>query len=239
MKENLKITIIGNGNVANHLYSAFKGAADVNKVDSRTLDGLNQPMDVILICVSDNAIEEVASRVADIDAIIAHTSGSVSLSALKGKKTGVFYPLQTFTKGVELDYKEIPVFIEGSDPSTVSKLKEVGSLFSNKIIMADSESRKKLHLASVFACNFTNALAGISEETLKDTGIDFSVILPLMKQTINKLYKLSPKEAQTGPAVRGDNNVIEDHLKMLASNPGVQEIYKQLSQLIKERNNVV
>ncbi|MCH5235208.1 MAG: DUF2520 domain-containing protein [Muribaculaceae bacterium] len=231
------IAIIGNGNVASHLHTALKDKTEVVLVNSRTLEGLPENPDIVLISVSDNAIEEVAQRLPKTDAIVAHTSGSTPMTILKEDKIGVFYPLQTFTKGVELNYSEIPVFIEGSSPTVVEKLKELAQLFSNDVREADSESRRKLHLASVFACNFTNALAGISEEILKDSGIDFSVILPLMRQTLNKLGKLSPKEAQTGPAVRGDTVVMDKHLDMLESKPEFQHIYKQFSKIIKDRNN--
>ena len=234
------IAIVGNGNVANHLYKAFKDKTEVVKVNSRTLEEFPENPDIVLISVSDNAIEEVCEKIPDTGAIIAHTSGSIPLTILKGNKTGVFYPLQTFSKGVDLNYKEIPVFIEGSSPDVVAKLKETASIFSEIIEEADSESRKKLHLASVFACNFTNALAGISEKILNKSGIGFHVILPLMKQTINKLEKVSAKEAQTGPAVRGDSKVISQHLQMLETQPLFHDIYKQLTLLIqKEKDNVL
>ena len=231
----MKIAIVGNGNVACHLYKALKNKSEVKMVNSRTLKELPEDSDVILISVTDNSIEEVSKKILPTDAIVAHTAGSVPMTILQGKKIGVFYPLQTFTKGVELNYKEIPVFIEGSDPEVVQKLKEVAALFSQYVKEADSEVRKTLHLASVFACNFTNALAGVSEDILKDSGIDFSAILPLMRQTINKLEKISPGEAQTGPAARGDSKVIETHLKMLESKPEYQEIYNQISNIIKNR----
>lgn len=229
------IAIVGRGNVATHLFEALSNKTEVCMVNPRTLDSLPLDADIILISVSDNAISEIAKKIPQSDAIIAHTSGSIPLEALdtSHNRTGVFYPLQTFTKGVSLDYREIPFFIEGSSPEVIKKLKNLGSLISNNVNMADSEQRKKLHLASVFACNFTNALAGISKQILEEAGIDFSTLIPLMKQTVNKLENLTPEKAQTGPAVRGDSIVIDTHLKMLENQPEFQKIYSLLTQFIK------
>ena len=228
------VAIVGRGNVASHLFIALKDKVNVCLVNPHSLEGLPEKPEFILLAVSDNAIEEIVKKLPSSDSIIAHTSGSISIDSLKekGKNYGVFYPLQTFTKGIELDYSEIPVFIEGSNSLTISKLKKLASLFTNDIREADSEARRKLHLASVFACNFTNALAGVGKDLLEGTNIDFSALLPLMKQTVNKLQYLSPSEAQTGPAVRGDSIVMQKHLRMLQSNPLLQDIYNIFSTLI-------
>ena len=229
------ISIIGNGNVATHLYNALKDKTEISIINSRSLETLPQNTDVILICVSDNAISEIVSKLPSSDAIIVHTSGSIPMDILKkyGLEYGVFYPLQTFTKGIDLEYSEIPVFIEGSSERVVEKLKEIASLFSNDIHNADSEMRRKLHLASVFACNFTNALARISQSLIEKSGIDFSVLRPLMKQTIKKLDVISPEEAQTGPAVRGDSIVIDKHLEMLSDHPDLKMLYQQMTKIIQ------
>ena len=233
------IAIIGRGNVASHLFNALKDKTNVCLVNPHTLEGFPMDPEIILISVSDNAIGEVLDKLPETSAIVAHTAGSIPMDILKDKteKYGVFYPLQTFTKDTPLDYSEIPVFIEGSSPEIESKLRNLAALFSQNIHVASSEVRKNLHLASVFACNFTNALAGVSENILQDSGLSFKVLLPLMKQTLAKLENLSPKEAQTGPAVRGDTNVINAHLQMLESNPALQQLYLTLSHLINPSLN--
>lgn len=230
------ISIVGKGNVATHLYEAFKNKVDVVMVNPHTLEDLPTHSDIIIVCVSDNAIEEVASRLPQSNAIVVHTSGSMPMDILQShtKFYGVMYPLQTFTKGVFLNYEEIPVFIEGMNDNVVKKLKTIAALFSKDIREADSVSRLKLHIASVFACNFINALARISKDLMDESGIDFSALKPLMKQTINKLDVLSPKEAQTGPAVRGDSMVINRHLEMLSSRPEIQNLYQQLTDIIQD-----
>ena len=230
------VTIIGRGNVASHLYQALKDKTEVTVVNPRTLEELPAESDFIIISVSDNAIREIVEKLPPTDAIVAHTAGSVPMECLKGASDnfGVFYPLQTFTKGITLDYSKIPVFIEGSSPEVVSSLKRLAVLFSENVREADSEKRKNLHLASVFACNFTNAMASISRSLLEDAGVDFSALVPLMQQTVNKLQDVSPEKAQTGPAVRGDTNVMESHLKMLENRRDLQQIYSILSQYISK-----
>ena len=235
-----KIAIIGQGNVGSHLFNALKDKAIVETVNPRTLENLPSDADLILICVSDNAIEEVVSRLPESNAVIAHTSGSIGMNVLKeqGGKYGVMYPLQTFTKGVDLNYKEIPVFLEGSNLETLEILKETAALFTEDIRYADSEQRRQLHLASVFTCNFVNALAAIGEDLLKKSGIDFSAVRPLMKQTVNKLDLLTPQEAQTGPARRKDTKVLETHLSMLSSKPEYQLIYRLLTETIQKHYEI-
>lgn len=229
------IAIIGRGNVATHLYAALQTKKKVCIVNPHTLKELPEEAELYLICTVDSAIGEIASKLPQTDAIIAHTSGSVPMKELEGinKNIGVFYPLQTFTKEIKLNYKEIPVLIEGSSPEVIEKLKNIALLFSEDVRTADSETRKKLHLASVFACNFTNAMAGISLDILQNSNLDFSILHPLIKQTVSKLSFLSPSEAQTGPARRRDNKVIETHISMLQERPDLQELYKLMTNIIQ------
>lgn len=227
----MKINIIGNGNVATHLGKALWGKADVNNVNSRTLENLNVDADISIISVSDNAIEEVADRIPPMPGIVAHTSGSVPMDILKGKheRCGVFYPLQTFSKDVELDYAKIPFFIEASDSLSEKKLLELAESISCNVRLANSEERKALHIASVFACNFTNHLWHISDTLLKENGFTFGMILPLLEETLRKVSAVSPFEAQTGPARRNDTKVTEAHSRLLSAHPQYQEIYNLLT----------
>lgn len=236
-----KISIIGTGNVGTHLYNAFTSLApalDVKLVNPRTLEGLTKDNDVILIAVKDDAIPEVASRVAGHGAIIAHTSGSVPMEILKNsaRHYGVFYPLQTFTKNKELNYKEIPFFIEGSSRETSAELSELAGWISPHVYEADSPKRKRLHIAAVFACNFSNHLVSIADDILHENGMDYTVLLPLLNETVGKLQSLSPAKAQTGPAVRHDHTVMEAHEKMLERQPDKLAIYRLLSDSIMNKN---
>lgn len=235
-EEKIKIAIIGKGNVGTHLYTAFSPYAETTLVDSRTLGNLPEHCDVILISVSDRAIGDVAEKLKGKARIVAHTSGSVPMEILSdtGNAYGVFYPLQTFTKGVNLDYSEIPFFIEGDNAETCAVLQAIAGLLGAKSFKADSSRRRKLHLASVFACNFANNLVAVADELLQEEGMDYKVVLPLLKQTVSKLSRLTPEEAQTGPAVRGDRPVIDAHLEMLAERPEYHAVYSIMTRNIEK-----
>lgn len=235
--EPLKIAIIGRGNVATHLSRAFAGPAEVTMVNPRTLDSLPADADLCLISVSDDAIPAVASRLAALDAVVAHTSGTTPMSVLAEagcRRTAVLYPLQTFSKDVPLDYAAIPVFIEGNSDESLDIARRAAELFSEKIIPADSDVRRKLHIASVLSCNFVNHLWALSEELLAEDGISFDLLRPLIAETLRKTSEVSPKQGQTGPARRHDRRTIDAHLEMLADRPVLHQIYSLLSQSISD-----
>lgn len=239
-KTKRKVTIVGTGNVACHLFKVLSSVKSREEwetviVNSRTLEGLPELSDLILISVKDDAIPEVALRLIGKGKTVAHTSGSVSIDVLKGiaKEYGVFYPLQTFSKKRELNYKEIPFFIEGNDEQAFKTLRELASEISAEVFEADSQIRKKLHIAAVFACNFSNHLVSIADDLLHEEELDYKVLLPLLKETIGKLDSLPPREAQTGPAVRDDESVMTIHKEMLRERPELQTIYQLLSDSIR------
>lgn len=228
------INLIGSGNVATHLERAFKDKAEIFVVNPHTFEGFNTNADFSIIAVSDNAIREVAAKIPDSESIIAHTSGSTPADILsfKGNKYGVFYPLQTFSKARDLNYKEIPFFIEACDDDTESRLLKLASLVSDNVSIADSEKRKALHVASVFACNFANHLWNIADQILKNNGLHFNMIQPLLKETLNKTKDLTPAQAQTGPAIRKDTNTMASHLDFLSDNIEWSELYRMISSCI-------
>lgn len=229
------ICIIGRGNVATHLCVAFAGKTEeLYNIDSRTLEDLPLDADLYILSVSDDAITEVAKRLPELKGVVAHTSGSTSLDALSSFKgnIGVFYPLMTFSKEAILDYHKIPVFIEASETKTLEVLKNAAQLFTDKVVEMTSAQRLRLHIASIFGCNFVNALWNVSSQLLESDGIPFKYMLPLIEEMVDKLHYMSPSEAQTGPAKRGDFATLKKHEDELASQPELEDIYKQLSQLI-------
>lgn len=232
------LDIIGRGNVATHLYNAFRNINDVtvNMINPHTLAGLNPNADLILISVSDNAISEVAAKIPEGSAMIAHTSGSTSIDTLSdNKRYGVFYPLQTFSKGKVLNYSDLPFFIEGSDEATTKSLCDVAGLLSNKTFRADSNQRRALHVASTYACNFVNHLWSIADDLLQKNGFSFEVVRPLLQETLSKTAVMSPFDAQTGPAIRKDTKTIDSHLKLLSDSnvdKDIIDIYNLLTSSI-------
>lgn len=233
----MDICIIGNGNVGSHLVKAFKRKGSVITINPRTLENLPSSADIYIIAVKDSAIEETALRLKGVTGIITHTSGTTPLSVLasSGSPHGVLYPLQTFSKDVPMDYSQIPMFIEGSDPLTTEKIREAAHLFSDKVYIADSKGREQIHIAAVFCCNFVNYLLGLSSDLLNDSGIPFSVLQPLVNSTIKKAFSLPhPSEGQTGPAARNDTITMNRHMESLKQKPLVKSIYETISQGISE-----
>lgn len=228
----LRVAVVGRGNVGTHLVKALTPLAIVESFDSRRASEIKCEFDYILIAVSDRAIHDVAAALPKSDAVVAHTSGSIPLEALQPfqSKIGVFYPLQTFSKEKTMDYSEIPFFMEGIDDETTEKLRELALKISPSVYLADSEQRKKLHLASVFACNFVNYLYSNAWQIMDDAGLPTEVLIPLIHETAEKVSRINPKDGQTGPAARKDLPVIHSHLAMLENDSHKAQIYRLLTE---------
>lgn len=193
--------------------------------------------DVALIAVPDAALASVAAALqVKPGTVVAHTSGSQPLSILnpvEGAETGVFYPLQTFSKTKTVDFQQIPILLEARDEETLQLLLSLAQSISSTVEAVASGARKQLHLAAVFACNFTNHLLGISRELLEEANLPHHLLQPLLQETIAKAMQQHPYTVQTGPAIRHDQNVIEAHLHMLQQQPQLQELYRLLTQSIQ------
>lgn len=194
--------------------------------------------DLYLLAVSDRAIAEVAARLPiPPGAAVAHTAGSVPMEAIPAKfaRRGVFYPLQTFTKGRPVDFRQIPLLLEASTPELYAELEGLAGRLSGAVFPADSARRSQLHLAAVFACNFTNHMYALGEEIARRAGLDFGLLRALVTETAAKACASpSPRSVQTGPAVRGDRNTQERHESMLESLPELKRLYHTISQSIWE-----
>ena len=189
--------------------------------------------DLYVISVSDNAISEVSEQLPFKNRLVVHTSGTSDISVLHDKnRKGVFYPLQTFTKGKEIDFAPIPICLEAENESDYQLLEKLGNCISQKVVRISSEQRKSLHVAAVFVCNFVNHLYQIGNEICEENNVPFEVLHPLIQETAHKIMELSPKEAQTGPAVRNDQKTIEKHIDFL-TNENQKEIYKILTKSIQ------
>lgn len=248
-----RVAVVGRGNVGSHLGRAFTDVADVITLDPHQPQVmLAADADFIILAVSDSAVAEVAEHITGLWApedepgaeyvsrpVMVHTSGSMSADALSvwpGAR-GVLYPLQTFSKDRGLDYSRIPFFIEGDTPDTEEALAGLARLISKTIRHADSERRAILHLGAVFACNFANALWDIADEILSEGGYTVRDMLPLIEETVAKLETLTPRQAQTGPAARGDMGVIERQEKALVRRPVDRAVYKLLTEVIMKHKD--
>jgi predicted short-subunit dehydrogenase-like oxidoreductase (DUF2520 family) len=248
------IVLIGAGKLATQLGSNLvKRGFNIRQVYSRTLSNaellankldayftdklsdIQQDADLYIVSVADSVLKDVALRMPQMNGIVVHTAGSLGLDLLQRfDKHGIFYPFQTFSKDREVDFSTIPILLEGNCKAVTDELNSIAGQLSSTVMLCDSNQRQQIHLAAVFACNFSNHLYAIAEEILLQNNIDFDVIKPLIKETANKLDLLSPKQAQTGPAIRGDANVINKHLKMLENNLELHALYQTMSKRIMD-----
>lgn len=246
----MKIVIIGSGNVAYHLAKAFtEKQIPVSQIFGRNeialkeiSNELNIPYssqnledgDLYLISVNDSSIEEVSSKIQNKNALVAHTSGSVSRDTLSGNyRKSVFYPLQTFSKYKKIDYSDIPFFIDAETDEDKLILKTLAETISDKVLFADDEKRKYIHLTAVFACNFVNHLYARAKEISDSQDIPFEYFLPLINETTQKINELEPKLAQTGPAIRNDEKVLKLHETLITDDEHLK-IYKTMNESIKK-----
>lgn len=254
----MEIVFIGAGNLATQLSLAFQRAGHtVSQIYSRTeesasalalrlgcqcstsFDEVRTDAQLYVISVRDAALQQVAEGLYASfmtrgfpDAVFVHTAGSMSLDLLPMPRRGVFYPMQTFSKHRNVEFARIPVFVESATDEEM--LLALASDLSQCVYRLNGSQRKYLHVAAVFACNFTNHMYDLCSRILKEHDIPFDVMLPLIDETARKIHDISPHEAQTGPAVRYDENVINRHIKML-STERMKRIYQILSESIHDK----
>lgn len=249
-----KISIIGTGNVAFHLGHLLRNNGfNIHEVCGRTknttqelaqilnssacleLGKMKSDADLYLVCVNDDSIREVLGKLSPITALVAHTSGNTPMNVFQEygfDAYGVFYPLQTFSKKEPLPKTEIPFCIEANTSEGETQLLALARQLSSLVHKVDSNQRKTLHLAAVFACNFTNHMYHIAESIANNDGLDFELLKPLIQETAQKIKQQSPKKVQTGPAIRKDEATMQRHLEML-NDDGYRELYRLISESIQ------
>src|SRR5690606_9616359 len=223
------INIIGAGNVVYHLLQALNKSSQykIQNIAVRSLEkalnfipeelivtNINQlkKTDITLISVTDNAIEQISDNIPYKNSLVVHTSGTTALEVLNSKnRKGVFYPLQTFSKSKKINFKEVPLCLEAENETDLNELKNLANTLSDSVYEISSEQRKSLHVAAVFVSNFVNNMYQIGNEICIENNIPFTILKPLIKETADKINYLSPKEAQTGPAIRFDTKTIDAH----------------------------
>ncbi len=234
----MKIAVVGKGRVATHLLQALmRSGHEVTECGGRQrVQAVPADADVIILAIKDDAISVVAEEFADRNCLVVHTSGSVAMDAIPSVHRGVLYPMQTFSVEREVDFRKVPLFLETVQEDDMSLLIRLAASISDTYMPMDGERRRVMHLAAVLCCNFVNHLYDIAHEILSKENIPFEVLLPLIYETGAKIRKLTPHEAQTGPAIRWDEQIIARHLDML-SNPRHRDIYRILSESIKETHS--
>lgn len=242
--------ILGAGNVATHLYRALKEAKgvaivqwynrDSSKLQSyqnevQIIDKINDltVADIYIIAVTDDAIEEISTKLSFTNRFVVHTSGAMSLHTLdKKNRRGVFYPLQTFTKDQAIDFSEVPICVETERKEDRPLINSLAEALNCKYYRVNTDQRSALHLAAVYVNNFTNQLYRVGHEITESQSVDFNILKPLIKETAKKIETISPYMAQTGPAKRNDKKTIKKHLRMLEKDIH-KDIYELMTKSIK------
>jgi predicted short-subunit dehydrogenase-like oxidoreductase (DUF2520 family) len=258
------VVIIGTGNVAYHIADSFCDLKKVNLIQVfnhrktkaakefskhfhcnlvTEYSEINTNADIYIVAVKDDVIAEVAKELSSLKlkGIVVHASGSIDISVLKSasKFVGVYYPLQTFYKGAKINWKETPLLLEANSKSTLNILKKIANSVSDKVKEVDSKKRLQIHLAAVFACNFTNAMYVSAYDIIENnlSKKDTELLMPIMQHSFQKLQNTHPKNAQTGPAMRNDKHVMKKHLDLIKQNKQLAQVYKTLSDLIVYQQN--
>ncbi len=253
------ITIIGSGNVATHFALAlFKAGHPICEVYSKTaknaellaekvnakpvseLQQLSNHNGIYLLSVSDSAYEKLANDFPYPNKTLVHTAGSVSMEILSKATSnyGVLYPFQTLSKSKEVDFRQVPLLYCANNQQLEQTIQEIGISIAENVSFADDHQRKMLHICAVFACNFANHMFAVAEDLAKSNNIDFSLLYPLLKETLDKAMVQSPKAGQTGPAVRNDQNILKAHMQLLKDRPDLQSLYQTISNsILKTHHN--
>lgn len=255
----MRVVILGSGNVAQAIATALskhgtppvqiiarnsqQGAQLASQVGCDFTDDYSNPAvaDIYIIAVSDKAIDIVASKLnIDPNSVIAHTAGSIELGVLGTHRNhAVFYPLQTFSKSRDVDFRPIPILIEANTPLALDRVMELGNELSENVQVVSSQQRAKVHLAAVFASNFTNHMYVIAEQLLEAEALNFNILKPLIRETAEKAISAeSPAKVQTGPAVRNDFKTKDKHCNMLQQ-PHLKSLYTNLSKNIWETSKKI
>ncbi len=247
----ITVSIIGSGNLAHHLIQTFEAhenivlqqvfarnktnvIAKINRANITSDLSTLTAADVYIMAVSDDCIADVSNRFSFKNKLVVHTSGGVSMAVLNDKnRKGVFYPLQSFSKNKAISFENIPICIEAENETDAKLLTTLAQSISKSVYQVSSLQRKSLHIAAVFANNFVNHLYQQAYEICQHNEISFEILKPLIQETAQKIIHLTPQEAQTGPAKRGNTKLIKSHEDFL-KDPKQLIIYKTLTQSILE-----
>ena len=245
----VNVVVLGTGNVAYHFIKAFENAEGIEVVQiynhsSTSLESFHshntttslsdlKKADLYLICVKDDKVEDLAKSIPNSEnSIVAHVSGSVPLLNTR-HKDAVFYPLQTFSKDIDISFEGLPICIETEEKDDLVILQQIAERLKAKVYSVNSSQRQELHLAAVFVCNFVNHLYQVGHEICHEKDLPFDILKPLIQETAQKILSKSPKEAQTGPAKRNDQSTIERHMEQLKGST-YKDLYRYLTTSIQK-----
>lgn len=254
----MKIIFLGSGNLATRLsLEMYRKGMRIGQVYSHTPENaerlaaqlgcpwttvpeeVDTDADLYVFSLKDTVLADVIVRIRPNNGLWVHTAGSMPMDVFSGYTAdyGVMYPMQTFSKARPVDFSVIPFVLEANTPENAGKLLQIAGALSGNVRFLSSDKRKSLHLAAVFACNFTNHIYALAVKILQGQEIPADVLLPLIDETAAKVHTMTPAEAQTGPAIRYDENVINKHLAML-DDPDMRSVYQLISQSIHKEAQI-
>jgi predicted short-subunit dehydrogenase-like oxidoreductase (DUF2520 family) len=250
----MQIVLIGSGNVATVLGGklmeaghrivqvfsrrpehAIRLAQELHSEHASRWADIYRDADLYLVALSDNALQSLGSEISLPGRLVLHTAGAVPKEVLLNvsANSGVLYPLQSLRKELR-PYPEIPLLVDANDPGDMDKITAIAGTISRQVEAADYVTRLKLHIAAVLVNNFSNHLYVLAEEYCRGEGADFRMLLPLIRETAERLSRISPREAQTGPAIRRDEITLEKHLKLIGNYKDITEVYTLMTRQIQE-----
>jgi predicted short-subunit dehydrogenase-like oxidoreductase (DUF2520 family) len=262
MIDYLNMAIIGSGNLAWHLAPALENSGHkislvynrnrknaeslisrlYNATYKNNLDFSSDLLDMVIIAVHDSAIREIASEIIlPEDCLLVHTSGSQPIEILDRSASvqyGVLYPLQTFSKQSKVDFKDVPIYIEGNSNATLNQIAQIARKLSNHVYELNSDQRRVLHLSAVFASNFSNHMITIARQIMNAYDLDIAHIKPVMDLMLQKAFEIGPENGQTGPAIRGDMETMDSHMELLEEREDLMELYSIISKHIMATYNI-
>ncbi len=254
----MNISLLGSGNLATRLGIALsENGHTVSQVFSRSeqnaselagilncpftsrLSEVEHDADIYIISVTDSAVDAILQQFDFGNQLVVHTAGSLSIDIFADhcRNFGVFYPLQTFSKNRKVDFGNIPICIEANSDDNLARIKKLADSLSSDVREISSLQRRQIHLAAVFACNFVNHFYTISDKLVGEKEMDFGILKPLIRETALKAMEFPPVTVQTGPAIRNNRQVMDNHLQMLVDHPEWQELYLLISNDIYKIQN--
>ena len=254
----MKVVCIGAGRLADQLMPAMQHAgchilqvynrnidhaaalADqlVNSKAVSDFDDIDKDAHLYFLTVSDDAIKSIADKLVShkiTKGVIVHCSGMMGLDVIPAERKAVFYPLQTFSEHFDVDWTNTPIIITSLHNDIIADLETLARKISLAVYIMSDEEKSQIHLAAVFANNFSNHMLTLAEDICASSHIPFDILRPLIRTTIEKAMIHGPSGSQTGPAARGDENTIEKHLQLLSEKPELAEVYKVVTRSIRER----
>jgi len=218
-----------------NIESAERLAGELGSVATSDFAQVPQKADFFIFCVPDRIVPELAEQFKRREGTLLHTAGALPMDVFQGitEEFGVLYPLQSLSRDRKVRMGHIPFLVEASSPRVLERITDLAYSISERVEEVDSSKRLRVHLAAVFANNFSNHMQLVAKEIMEEANLDPGLLGPLLEETFHKLKEMDAGSAQTGPAVRGDQETINKHIELLKDHPEWEKLYTFISRDIE------